>query len=419
MEGRSSVGQILQLVNEQGAYIGAATALFFFLLEVFFDLGRTHKRSLVDNAKTAFLLLGAFASMFYAFWSLQNEYEPMTEASRARRAITAYYDRCLERVQTFGPELKADIVSDRLVHVRENDRERTTDWLLQLDCLALAFRNAPVGADQTAQVGWLNKDVALGEQLLRGAEDDETTIASTMYRMFGVDSSDFLGIGRSLPLAEESSHSRYSEAVMREYWAPNVCVVTSIDPTVCPRRWTRAWGWRFDSLNHVQDLSLREMLLDPQRAVLPMEGGDTIEYRQFLDRLGRPGGLEEPTHLLVRFHTFPNSFYLGTVGRPEARHVFLSSLADSIDLPIREAFRRSGARDPDETRQNAPDNRAFIWIYEPVTTDEYRLSTWRNLFAYLRELRVDSRVREAAEARDWAPPPHPPAQAAASEAQVQ
>lgn len=397
---RDTAQSIIDLVNNQGVFIGAGASLLFFLLEVFFDLGRTEKRSIWDNLKSAGLLFGAAGTMFYAFYSLYQNYEPVTHATRAERAIKAYYDRCLEGLTTLSAETRADIVSRRLQHVNPLNTDEVTQYLLQTDCLALALRRSPRGEDEHSQIAFLTQDITLGERLLRGDSDDETSIPATLYAMFGVDSSEFLGTGRSLPNVEDKTQSRYGDSRMREYWATNGCVVTTIKPEVCPHRMQHAWGWRFDSLSSVSELTLRQMLTDPERRVPPDEGGDTPEFQAFLRRLADPRGIEEPNPILVRFHVFPQNYYLGTIGRPEARQVFYSSLADSIDLPIREAFIRSGADDPFETRSDFPDNRAFVWIYIPETNDQYRQATWRNLFAYLRELRVDRRVRDAAEASE-------------------
>jgi hypothetical protein len=410
MEIDGTVGQIADLVWRQGPYIGAFSALFFFLLEVFIDIGRTEKRSLSDNIKTGVILAAAFGSVFFAYRSMQLEYEPLSDASRAHREITSDYNRCRTRVMTLDAETKLSIVEQRLVHVRPGDEERTINWLLQLDCLALAVRNAPAGTIQRSQSGWLHQDVALGTLLLTGDEEDDTTIANTLYRMFGIDSERFLGVGRSLPRDEGNSGNRYGEAILREYWIPNVCAEERVNPAVCPTRVDNAWGWRFDSLNAIEDLSLRQLLTDPARRVSPREGADTEAYQRLLERINRPGGLERPTQLLVRFGMFSENRYMGTLGRPEARYVFMSSVADAIDLPIREAFRLSGARDVDESRFEGPDNRAFIWVYEPASAQDVTLATWSNLYPFLHNDRhIDARVREAAEARRWSPPPAPQA----------
>jgi hypothetical protein len=406
----SAFAELLDVLGNQGTYIGAGTALILFLLEVILDFRRKgEKRNLFDNAKSVVLLAAAGASIFYAFVSLQNQYEPVSEATRARRDIVSYYERCRERAVALDDATKAEIVASRVIYVPDPGRRaRLTTMLLQLDCLALALGHAPAGDDQRTQLGWLNKDVALGLDLLsapapenaNGEPIADASIADTLYLLYGINSEDYLGIGRSLPVTNDLNRSRYSEAVMREYWAPNQCATTGRAEGVCERRWPRAWGWTLQGSGDFGTMTLRELIM----TIPPDSGGDTPEFARLKERLGREHGLEQPTELLVRFHTFPANFYVGTTGRPEARQVFFSSLADSIDLPVSEAFVRSGARDPAQLNQFADDNTAFVWVYEPNTVEEYRLATWRNLFALLRSTPVDPRIREAAEARNWAAP---------------
>lgn len=419
MDTSSVFGELLEVLGNQGTYIGAGTALILFLLEIILDFRRkTERRSFFDNAKSVVLLTAAGASIFYAFWSLQNQYEPISEASRAQREIVQYYNRCRERAVTLDAATKAEIVATRVAYVTDAQRrERLTTMLLQLDCLALALDNAPVGEDQTTQLGWLHKDVALGLELLsapapetdNGEPIAESSISDTLYLLYGINSEDYVGIGRSLPVTDDQNRSRYSEAVMREYWVPNQCATTGRAEGICERRWPRAWSWTLPGSGDFGTMTLRELI----NTTPPDSGADTPEFARLKERLAREGGLEQPTELLVRFHTFPASFYVGTTGRPEARQVFFSSLADSIDLPVSQAFVRSGARDPAQLNQFAPDNTAFVWVYEPNTVEEYRIATWRNLFALLRSTPVDPRVREAAEARDWTPPSQPAAEPAA------
>ncbi|MGE0743149.1 MAG: hypothetical protein AB7O98_17575 [Hyphomonadaceae bacterium] len=393
---------LLDVLSQQGVFIGAGASLLFFMLEIFFDLGRTEKRGFFENLKSAFLLLGAAATMVFAFFSLHSQYERKTFAARAASEIVPFYQHCVAEVMALPDETRAEIVENRLDRANPLAHQRDERSVLQFECLALAVQHSTPSPGQATQIGWLAQDASLGERLLTAA-DDEASIAETLYRVFGVDTNEFLGIGRSLPITGDDRLSRYGEATMREYWASNGCVVTNIPGSPCDTRMQNAWGWRFSSMEQTGNYTLRQILADPDPAIrrLPDEGGDTPEYQALMRRLQAGGDLEEPTPILVRYHVFPESYYVGTLGRPEAREVFFSSLADAIDLPIREAFTRSGADDPMNLRAGAPDNRAFVWIYVPTSRDDYRLATWRNLFFYLRDVRVDERIREAARRPSW------------------
>ncbi|MES1197241.1 MAG: hypothetical protein ABUL55_01325 [Pseudomonadota bacterium] len=398
-----SLGQFIQ---QHGPEVGGVAALVFFLLEVFFELGRTEKKTLVENIKSFVLLSGAAVSILGAAKSFYDNYEARTPATIAAQTIHNYYTECVRRVGAYPAtsQTRWAIEQGRLSHLSASDQPQHATDALRVDCLALAVRQVETGREQLSQIGWLNKDVALGDKLL-----NDEAISDTLYTMFGINKADYLGIGRSMPSApEEDLGSRYSEASVREYWAPNVCAVTTaiIQNGACPQRARRAWGWRFQDLNAIEHMTVRDVLMQGR----PDEGGDTEEYKQLVERISAPtnpntprdtDALERPTALLVRFQVFQPDRYKGTVGRPLASEVFFSSLADVIDLPVRDAYGRSGADDPNATQNS--DRVAFMWVYQPQDTREYRPATWRNLFGHLRRMSVSLCVEKIATAPNWTP----------------
>jgi hypothetical protein len=388
---------LVDIISEQGVFLGAGASLLFFFLQVYLDVGRVEARGWADNLKSAALLLGALVTMIFAFYSLHSEYERNTYAGAAESVIVPYYRNCVERVSEFAPEVKNEIVRARLARANPLAADENTSSLLQLECLALAVQRAPPGEDQTTQVGWLMQDVGLGDRLLRTDPNDPTSISATLYEMFGINTDKYLGIGRSLEISGDTPDPRYHEATLSEYWVANDCAI-GIEGGACAERAYNVWGWRFSSFEALENQTVRQLLT----AVPPEQGENTPEFQQLRTRLQKGENLNSTTPALVRFHLFPQNYYVGTVGRPEALEVFFLSLQDTADLSVREAFLRSGADDPLQLRRrDTPDNRAFIWVYVPTTPSEYRLATWRNLFAYLRGMRVDERVREVADRPTW------------------
>jgi hypothetical protein len=88
------------------------------------------------------------------------------------------------------------------------------------------------------------------------------------------------------------------------------------------------------------------------------------------------------------------------VGRPEAQWVFFSSLAESVDMDIEQAFLLSGFSDPNE-QSSDEDTTAFIWVYEPQARREYTLASWSDLFSYLKRRSVAAPVEAIGNARQW------------------
>lgn len=396
---------IVEFLTKYGAEIGAGASLIFLLIEVFIEGGRPDKRSWKDNVKTGLLLAGAAVTMGFAYWSLQRNYEPMSATTFQAHTIRDFYDRCRARLEALPVTEQADLVGERFIRVPPDRRERAYPSALRHECLVLALQHSDEqmtlermhDRTPTRQSEWLYRDVALGNALLENFEE-EGSIGGVLYDVYGIDSEEFLGIGRSLPAASaDIPGDRYSEAVVREYLVPNQCAET-IDATICATRSPRLWAWVFDSMESIDGKTVRDVLRD----AAPRAGADTIEYQRLRERIfGEQPDLHEPTVLLARFHMFSINHYVGSAGRPEARYVFFSSLEDVIDLPMRDAYARSGASDAFRRNEGASDIRAFLWVYMPADGRGHWLATWRNLFLDLRRLRVHPRIREIATADKW------------------
>lgn len=393
---------LLDFINTHGVTISAAASLILFLMQVVIDSGRTEKKSGGAIVRTFVLIGCAVLTMGYAIYGLYSNFEQKTHTTRATEAIESYYDRCSERVSSLSPERQRQLLGERTSRVRPGDAERVSTYLLRYDCLSLAMRSYRAGTGQQTVSERLALDASLGARLLadgsEGGEDlIEGSIADTLKVMMGIDRDEFTGLGRSLPIVDNrGSHSRYTEAFLREYWGPNLCA-ESIDTNICPQRWPRAWAWHLKNLADVRGMTLRQLILE----IDPAEGAGTAQLEAMRERV-RTGSLTEPAALLVRFQIFPVQYYAGTVGRPEAQWVFFSSLAESVEMDIEQAFLLSGLSDPNE--QSADDeSTAFIWVYEPQVRREYRLASWSDLFAYLSTRNVEAPIIAIGNARDWPP----------------
>jgi hypothetical protein len=391
---------LLDFINQHGVTISAAASLILFLMQVALDNGRMEKRSLGAAVRSFVLICAAVLTMGYAIYGLYNNFEQKTQTTRAVDAIGKYYDRCSARIASLSPARQRQLVGERASRVRADDAEWVTTYLLRYDCLSLAMRayNSSGGRHMVAE--GLAHDTSLGARLLgrgsvAGEDASEGTIADTLKAMMGIDREEFTGLGRSLPIVDtQSDRMRYTEALLSEYWAPNVCAET-VNTDICPQRWPRAWAWRFTNLGDVRGMTLRQLILEME----PAAGSGTLQLEAMRDRL-RTGSLRDPTTLLVRFQIFPQRYYAGTVGRPEAQRVFFSSLAESAELEVQQAFLLSGMSDPNE-QSTDDDSTAFIWVYEPQTRREYTRASWSDLFVYLSRRNVEAPVAAIGNARNW------------------
>ncbi|MDX2276349.1 MAG: hypothetical protein NW206_12930 [Hyphomonadaceae bacterium] len=393
------------LIGVHGVVIGAGASLIFYLLEVFFNLNRPDgKRTFGDNAKSAFLLVCAVGAMAGGVHSFYQNYEVKSQTTTAAEVVTAIYDQCRANVEAAPEAQKIAMVGEDVVARMTFDQERRVLWMLRHQCLALAIQSLKPGTETLTQSGLLARDVSFGARILSFAPDEEGSIADTLWRIYGVGTADFIGTGHTVPRPRPDSVSSYSTAVLREYWVPNTCVTTRLAPELCPNRNLSAFYWRFHNTDPVARQTVRELLL----GFIP-DDADATAYEELTRRLTTPDGVEGErgeAPLLVRFQIFSESRYKGQFGRVENQQVFFSSLEDSIDLPLAEAFRLSGESDPaaaDPTSE--PDTVSFVWVYMPQSMNQFRLATWTNLFLMLRNVRVSTELRALA---SQMPPPQAP-----------
>jgi hypothetical protein len=394
-----SINNLMRLASEYGVYIGAIASLIFFFFEIFFDLGRTEKRGLGANLKSTFLLLSAAGTTTFAIISLRNEFEPKPAASIASERIAESYDACRARV--FGGHVtqqqRAAMAGPVSMFAEDKQGEAITERL-RLQCLAFAVQEVAVVEDAQPPSGSndnaptrLEYDVSLGERLLRGDNDDQETIAHVLKVMMGVYNDTFIGTGYTVPVSETDAESDYSDAALREYFAPNACAET-INPQSCPRRSDTVWAFRFEDPEAVRQMRVSEVLNGS-----PRQGADS--WARVQARINERDWRRAP--ILIRFQAMPAEYYVGTVGRPLAEQVFFSSVEDTIDLTLEDAFRLSGETDVFGDQGGNTD--IFVWVYAPLNRNGYAMATWRNMLDLLRARPVDPALRDIARAERWPP----------------
>ncbi len=390
-----STRTLLDFINEHGVTVSAAASLILFLMQVVIDNGRTEKRSMGALVRTCVLIGTAVLTMGYAIYGLYSKFEQKTQTTLAMEAIQSYYDRCSERMLSLSPERRQQLVGDRTARASAEKKEEVAIELLRYDCLSLAMKSYRDVNGQHTVSERLALDASLGARLL--ADGSDGSISDTLYTMMGIKREEYTGLGRSLPISDNrGTDARYTEAVLQEYWVGNVCAET-INTDVCPHRWPLTWAWRYQNLSELRQMTLRDLILTQE----PAEGSGTPQLAAMRERV-RTGAWDEPTSLLVRFQIFPQQYYVGTIGRPEAQRVFFSSLAGSINLNVEDALLLSGQTDPNE-ESTADGSMVFIWVYEPQTTRDYLLASWSELFVYLRDRNVEAPIISIADAREWPP----------------
>ncbi len=74
--------------------------------------------------------------------------------------------------------------------------------------------------------------------------------SDAMWKLYGIDSSAYLGTGYSVPLVGEGAKN-YEFATQREYFVPNLCAEAA-DPVACPKKDANIWTWRLTSAELTQ-----------------------------------------------------------------------------------------------------------------------------------------------------------------------
>lgn len=187
-----------------------------------------------------------------------------------------------------------------------------------------------------------------------------------LWSEFGIDSEDFIGTGYSVPHAADGSARSYADARQREFLVDNICA-DMIDTQRCPAEVTNIWTWRLTPAQASQWLDR------PLRALLRSQA--PADHRpEWL------GARANEAALNIRFARFNPDYYTGTIGRPDANLVFMTTYPPG-NLTLREALLETGSADLAEPGED--NETLFIWVYAPEESPSP--ATWGTVFDYLRE----------------------------------
>lgn len=238
-------------------------------------------------------------------------------------------------------------------------------------CLAKAFNDhaRPADAATPDVTDRLYRDLRTAEVMLHQKEARDL-----LWREYGIDGSDYLGTGYSVPLTGTFA-GQYAYARQREYFVPNLCA-EAVDPAVCPQKDASVWTWRLSATDLARWQSRPIAVLLARK----MPQGDRASFL----RQTRPGARVVRNNLpdmLIRFGSLPPAFYKGTVGRPGAVRVFFADYAQVKGKTLHDAAMATGAASlldhPD------PAKTFFIWIYAPGADSKATVASWNALFSIL------------------------------------
>ncbi|HEY2069558.1 MAG TPA: hypothetical protein VGG48_08400 [Rhizomicrobium sp.] len=238
----------------------------------------------------------------------------------------------------------------------------------QANCLSKAFtsRERPAAAG-TFVIDDLARDVRTAEVLVH-----QQQASDAMWKLYGVDSSAYLGTGFSVPLVGVGANN-YEAATQREFFVPNLCA-EALDATLCPKKDAGIWTWHLTSQQLAQwaDKPILKLL----HTVAPMS-----DWRGFTHLTAGENGPNNLPTLLIRFGALQPSYYKGTFGRPDAVRVFFADYDQTRTKTLRAAMTATGAStlldNPDPTKT------FYIWIYSPDANTKASVASWKELFRLL------------------------------------
>ena len=236
----------------------------------------------------------------------------------------------------------------------------------QDDCLAKAFNDRPrPDASGTYVDDLLYRDLQTAEVMLH-----QKDASDLLWKQYGIDSSDYLGTGYSVPLTGPGARD-YQYAQQREYFVPNLCA-EAVDPATCPAAEKNVWTWRLSSaqLTHWLDRPIVSLL----RQVAPQSNDQPLPKFE-------PVAAGALPQLLIRFGALPIALYKGTVGRPGAVRVFFADYGQARDKTLGAAMTATGAASLIEHPD--PAKTYFVWIYAPGADSKATVASWSALFATL------------------------------------
>jgi hypothetical protein len=239
------------------------------------------------------------------------------------------------------------------------------------NCLSKAFasRTRPSAEDASTDVSdSLYRDLQAAEVMLH-----QKDARDLLWHDFGIDASDFLGTGYSVPLTGAVAHE-YEYARQREYFVPNLCA-EAVDLSICPKADSGLWTWRLSAPE------LARWLDKPIASFLKTRRSGNGGYLARLNAAEAVGTQSPLPALMIRFGTLPLAYYKGTVGRPGSVRVFFANFGQVRSKTLRAAMIATGASSlldkPD------PEKTFFIWLYAPDATSKATVASWKSLFDIL------------------------------------
>jgi hypothetical protein len=242
----------------------------------------------------------------------------------------------------------------------------------ETNCLSKAFTSHErPSADSSDVADVLYRDLHTAEVLLHQKESRDL-----LWHDFGIDGSDYLGTGYSVPLVGTSARD-YEYARQREYFVPNLCA-EAVDPAICPKKDAGVWTWRL-SASQVS-MWLNKPITSLLRTRHPQADAAGIAQRI---AAGDPRASVKLPVLMIRFGSLPLAYYKGTVGRPGSVRVFFANFGQVRTKTLRAALIATGASSlvekPDPTKT------FFIWLYAPDQNSKATVASWKALFDILSE----------------------------------
>jgi hypothetical protein len=200
----------------------------------------------------------------------------------------------------------------------------------------------------------LRRDQAMADVLL-----SYESVRALLTIRFGI-RKNFLGTGLSMPLGME----KYSSALVHEYLIPNR--KDSHDGV---------WTWKLKPLGSNYRKKVKDILAGDKGERVPPTTGNVEQFErdltdEILPRIQEKNCKKPP---VIRFAKFPSIYYKGTIGRPIAKRVFTSSLAEVWDMTLEEAALQSGYSVAGAPREG---ELFFMWVFLPDHPDDVVPATW-------------------------------------------
>jgi len=239
----------------------------------------------------------------------------------------------------------------------EMQRGRVEQALIE----ALHVHKPPASDESPSAI--LRRDQAMADVLL-----SYESVRDLFKLRFGIRES-FLGTGLSMPLGMD----KYSAAAVHEYLVPNH--QDSHDGV---------WTWKLKPLGSNYRKKVKDILAGDPKERVPPTTGNVEQFERdlkedILPRLQDKNCKKPP---VIRFAKFPAIYYKGTIGRPIAKRVFASTLAEVWDLTLEEAALQSGYNVAGAPKEG---ELFFMWVYLPDYPYQVVPATWGEVFKRIPE----------------------------------